>query len=55
VRQGPWQEAVKDHDAVVNLAGASIFSKWTEEQKKAIRESRVSTTQNIVEGISSHP
>lgn len=55
VRQGPWQEAVKDHDAVVNLAGASIFSKWTEEQKKAIRESRVSTTRNIVEGISSHP
>jgi uncharacterized protein (TIGR01777 family) len=54
-RQGPWQEAVKDHDAVVNLAGASIFSKWTDEQKRAIRESRVSTTRNIVEGISSHP
>jgi len=54
-RQGPWQEAVKDHDAVVNLAGASIFSKWTDEQKQAIRDSRVSTTRNIVEGISSHP
>jgi hypothetical protein len=36
---------------VINLAGASIFSKWTEEHKKAIRESRVNTTQNIVEGI----
>jgi len=54
-RKGPWQEAIKNHDAVINLAGASIFSKWTEEQKKAIRESRVSTTQNIVEGIPSHP
>lgn len=54
-RQGPWQEAVKDHDAVVNLAGASIFSRWTDEQKTAIRESRVRTTRNVVEGISPHP
>src|SRR4030043_104923 len=50
-----WQEAIKNHDAVINLAGASIFSKWTEEHKKAIRESRVNTTQNIVEGIPSRP
>jgi len=54
-QKGPWQEAIKNHGAVINLAGASIFSKWTEEHKKAIRESRVSTTQNIVEGIPSHP
>jgi uncharacterized protein len=54
-KRGPWQEAIKNHDAVINLAGASIFSKWTEEHKKAIRESRVSTTQNIVEGIPSDP
>jgi uncharacterized protein (TIGR01777 family) len=50
-KKGPWQDAIKSHDAVINLAGASIFSKWTEEHKKAIRESRVSTTRNIVEGI----
>lgn len=54
-KKGPWQEAIKNHDAVINLAGASIFSKWTDKHKKAIRESRVSTTQNIVEGIPSHP
>ena len=54
-QKGPWQEAIKKHEAVINLAGASIFSKWTEEHKKAIRESRVSTTQNIVEGIPSQP
>ncbi len=53
-QKGPWQEAIKNHDAVINLAGASIFSKWTAEHKKAIRESRVSTTRNIVEGIPSH-
>jgi hypothetical protein len=50
-QKGPWQEAIKNHDAVINLAGASIFRKWTEEHKKAIRESRVNTTRNIVEGI----
>lgn len=54
-RKGPWQEAIQQHDAVINLAGASIFSKWTDEHKKAIRESRVSTAQNIVEGIPSRP
>ncbi|MCX8118385.1 MAG: TIGR01777 family oxidoreductase [Desulfobacterota bacterium] len=50
-RRGPWQQAVQAHDAVINLAGASIFSKWTEEHKRAIRESRILTTQNVVEAI----
>jgi uncharacterized protein (TIGR01777 family) len=54
-QKGFWQEAIKNHDAAINLAGASIFAKWTEEHKKAIRESRVSTTRNIVEGIPSPP
>jgi uncharacterized protein (TIGR01777 family) len=50
-QRGAWQEAIRNHDAVINLAGAPIFTKWTEEQKRAIRESRVSTTRNVVEGI----
>jgi uncharacterized protein (TIGR01777 family) len=54
-KKGPWQEAIKNHEAIINLAGASIFSKWTDEHKKAIRESRVNTTRNIIEGIPSHP
>jgi len=54
-QKGPWQEAIENHEVIINLAGASIFSRWTDEQKKAIRDSRVSTTFNIVEGIPSHP
>ncbi|MCX8110067.1 MAG: TIGR01777 family oxidoreductase [Syntrophorhabdaceae bacterium] len=49
--KGQWQEAVKDYNGVINLAGASIFSKWSEEYKKTIRDSRVFTTRNIVEAI----
>ncbi len=52
-QQGLWQEAIRSHDAVINLAGASIFAKWTEEYKQVLRESRISTTRNIVEGIPS--
>ena len=52
-RPGPWQEAVRDHDGAINLAGASIFTRWTEEQKKLIRESRLTTTRHLVEAIGS--
>jgi hypothetical protein len=52
-QKGPWQEAIPNHDVVINLAGASIFSKWTDEYKRLIRDSRVFTTRNIIEGISS--
>jgi uncharacterized protein (TIGR01777 family) len=54
-KKGPWQGAIKNHDVIINLAGASIFAKWTEEYKKVLRESRVSTTRNIVEGVPSDP
>jgi uncharacterized protein (TIGR01777 family) len=54
-RRGPWQEAIRNHDAAINLAGAPIFTKWTDEQKRVIRESRVSTTRNLVEGIAANP
>ena len=52
-QKGPWQEAIPGHDVIINLAGASIFSKWSDEYKKLIRDSRVFTTRNIIEGIPS--
>lgn len=47
-QKGGWQAAIKEHDAVINLAGASIFTRWTDESKKIIRESRLLTTRNLV-------
>jgi uncharacterized protein (TIGR01777 family) len=42
---------VNNYDAIINLAGASIFNRWTAAQKRAIRESRINTTRNIVNAI----
>jgi uncharacterized protein (TIGR01777 family) len=50
-QKGEWQAAINDHDVIINLAGSSIFTRWTEEKKRAIRESRILTTRNLVEGI----
>ena len=51
-RPGPWQDAVADHEVVINLAGASIFKRWTARHKQAILESRVDTTRNLVDALS---
>src|SRR5438128_706541 len=40
-------------DAVVHLAGESVNGlRWTDEKKKAIRDSRVLGTRNVVDAIS---
>ncbi len=49
--KGTWQETVRGHEAIVNLAGASIFSRWTPEQKKILLSSRIETTRNLVEAL----
>jgi uncharacterized protein len=51
VEKGAWQERVAAHDVIVNLAGASIFSRWTAEYKEIMRRSRIDTTRNIVEAL----
>ena len=50
-RKGEWQKSVSEHEAVINLAGASIFSRWTPEMKRILRESRILTTRNLVEAF----
>ncbi|PKN33118.1 MAG: TIGR01777 family protein [Deltaproteobacteria bacterium HGW-Deltaproteobacteria-19] len=53
-RPGPWQERAAAHEIFINLAGASIFSRWTERRKQAIRESRILTTRNLVDALLGH-
>jgi uncharacterized protein (TIGR01777 family) len=50
-RPGSWQAALEDADAVINLAGVSIFKRWTQKYKKEIRDSRLLTTRNVVSAL----
>jgi len=52
--KGTWQDALKDVDAVINLAGKNIFKRWTDTYKDQIYNSRILTTQNLVEAIPDH-
>ena len=44
-------EKIKDADVVINLAGATILKRWSEEYKKELFNSRINTTKKIVEII----
>ncbi len=44
--------ALEGVEAVVHLAGETIQGRWTPEKKKAIRESRVEGTRNLVSALS---
>jgi uncharacterized protein (TIGR01777 family) len=46
-----WQEVVAVQDAVINLAGASIFSRWNNETKRLMYDSRILTTRNVVDAM----
>jgi uncharacterized protein (TIGR01777 family) len=49
---GDWRDALDGCDAVINLAGASVFGRrWDEHYKAEIRESRVGTTAGVVRAI----
>ena len=50
-QRGAWQEAPAEVDAVFNLAGITIFNRWSESYKNLIYDSRILTTQNLVESI----
>lgn len=46
--EGDWMEAAPESDWIINLAGASIFSRWSPAYKQEITESRIRTTRNLV-------
>ncbi len=47
--------ALAGRDAVVNLAGAPVFQRWTPDAKREITRSRITTTDNLVAGIGTVP
>jgi uncharacterized protein (TIGR01777 family) len=49
--KGGWQDALKDVDAVINLAGKNILKRWSNNYKNQIYNSRILTTRNLVEAL----
>jgi len=52
---GNWQNEVAVQDAVINLAGASIFKRWNNETKRLMYDSRILTTHNLVDAMPANP
>jgi uncharacterized protein (TIGR01777 family) len=53
---GAMQAAIADADAIVNLAGEPVIGKrWTERQKRALWDSRVGITEQIVAAMAATP
>lgn len=50
---GPWEAEIDGAEAVVNLAGESVGSRWTRAKKNRITESRIRATGAIVRAIRS--
>lgn len=51
---GPWQQEVPAHEAIINLTGTNIFTRWTNKAKQEILASRVESTRNLVNAIPAH-
>lgn len=52
---GPWQERVRNVDAVLNLAGTPITTRWNAEGKRRILQSRTASTRHIVDALRAAP
>ena len=50
-REGDWQQAAAAADVLVNLAGRTIFRRWSEPYKKQIYDSRILTTRHLVQSL----
>jgi uncharacterized protein len=49
--EGPWYDELDKVDAVVHLAGEVVAQRWSDAKKKEIVESRVGSTERLVEAI----
>lgn len=50
-KPGDWQDQVAGHDIIINLAGKSIFTLWTQKTKEQIYNSRILTTRNLTDSL----
>jgi hypothetical protein len=48
---GSWQQAAAEADLIVNLAGRTIFKRWSTRTKQQIYDSRIRTTRNVVAAL----
>ena len=48
IDKGDSLEPIKKVDVIINLAGATILKRWSEEYKKELYNSRIETTKKIV-------
>jgi uncharacterized protein len=56
MRSGPWMDTVADCDAVIHLAGENVFARrWNADFKKLLRDSRILSTQHVVEALRRRP
>ncbi|HYM44562.1 MAG TPA: TIGR01777 family oxidoreductase [Solirubrobacteraceae bacterium] len=51
LREPAPAQALREQDAIVHLAGEPIAQRWSEKVKRAIRDSRVLGTRNLVQGL----
>jgi hypothetical protein len=51
----PPPEALRGADAVVHLLGEPVAQRWSEDSKRAIRDSRVLSTRRLVQGLTELP
>ncbi len=50
-RPGDWQKAVPAADVIINLAGRTIFKRWSKAYKQQMLDSRILTTRNLVAAL----
>jgi uncharacterized protein (TIGR01777 family) len=56
MQAGPWMGAIADCDGVVNLTGEGIFNRrWDAEFKVILRDSRIKSTEHVVQALSKNP
>jgi len=48
---GAWQNEIASCDLIINLAGRTIFKRWTPSYKTQIIDSRILTTRHVVQAI----